>query len=186
MRVTLAAVLLSTACVTVHRPSYVKPAAEREWNSVLALAQQRAAAASFDAADSILADFATRNRGTSQALETTYWRAVLKLDPTNKNASVPMALSSLDAYLADARPREHVAEAAALRHIGAQLDAINRLVASTQAQAAGANTTSPRVETRGGEVTSTEAEVKRLKDELAKANAELDRIRKRLAQPPKH
>jgi molecular chaperone GrpE (heat shock protein) len=28
-------------------------------------------------------------------------------------------------------------------------------------------------------------EIKRLKDELAKANAELDRIRKRLAQPPR-
>jgi hypothetical protein len=29
-----------------------------------------------------------------------------------------------------------------------------------------------------------EAEIKRLKDELAKANAELERIRRRLAQPP--
>jgi hypothetical protein len=32
--------------------------------------------------------------------------------------------------------------------------------------------------------TPADAEIKRLKDELAKANAELERIRRRLAQPP--
>ena len=32
--------------------------------------------------------------------------------------------------------------------------------------------------------TAADAEIKRLKDELAKANAELERIRRRLAQPP--
>jgi hypothetical protein len=31
---------------------------------------------------------------------------------------------------------------------------------------------------------SADAEIKRLRDELAKANAELERIKKRLAQPP--
>jgi hypothetical protein len=32
--------------------------------------------------------------------------------------------------------------------------------------------------------TASDVEIKRLKDELAKANAELERIRRRLAQPP--
>ena len=38
--------------------------------------------------------------------------------------------------------------------------------------------------TRPTDAAAQDAEIKRLRDELAKANAELERIRRRLTQPP--
>ncbi len=143
----------------------------------------------------MLAGFATRYPTSDEALEASYWRALFELDPSNRAESVSGSMALLDAYLADTRPREHVLEATALRRVAGQLDALNRLAASAIAQAKDANAAAAiaralsdaRIEPprAAAESTSTaDAEIKRLKDELAKANAELERIRRRLAQPP--
>jgi len=164
--------------------------------TTVALARSYALEGRFDAADSALGDFAQRYPGTTEALETAYWRAVFKMDPSNPRASVPTAIALLDAYLADKHPREHVVEATSLRRVGGQLDALSRLAANAmtqakdasnvaanaKAQAADANA---RADAKGDTPPSAEAEIKRLKDELAKANAELERIRKRLTPPTK-
>jgi hypothetical protein len=144
----------------------------------------------------VLADFATHHSATPDAVEATYWRALFRMDPTNRRTSLSTAMLSLDSYLADSRPRQHVAEAMVLRRIAGQLDGLNRasVTASTQAKEFAAAAKEPKTQptdVRPDAAKTTEVpspadlEIKRLKDELAKANAELERIRRRLAPPPK-
>ena len=193
------AVLLSALAFAGCAPitHVVGPAPARNWPSTLSSAQHSAARGEFDAADTTLAEFARRYPTSREALETSYWRAVYALDPSNRAESIPGAISSLDAYLADTRPRDHVLEATTLRRVAGQLDALNRIAANAIAQAKDANAAAAiaralsdsRIDTsRPGSSdaapTAADAEIKRLKDELAKANAELERIRRRLAQPP--
>ncbi|MEP6493070.1 MAG: hypothetical protein ABJF01_10365 [bacterium] len=161
------------------------------WPTVLATSRQLASESRFDVADSMLADYAMHHPGSADALETEYWRALFKMDPSNHHNSAVTAMSSLDAYLADVRPREHVVEATTLRRIGAQLNELNKLAASAMAQAKDASTVAANAKTQAADAKAladtpspAEAEVKRLKDELAKATSELERIRKRLSQPP--
>jgi len=182
------------ACAPVMR--VVGPAPVRVWPSTLERSQRFAARGEFDSADSTLASFATRYPTSDEALETSFWRAMYALDPSNRAESVSTAIGLLDTYLADTRSRNHVLEATTLRRVAGQLDALNRLASSAIAQAKDANAAAAiaralsdaRIETPRAQSestsTSSDAEIKRLKDELAKANAELERIRRRLAQPP--
>ena len=184
----------TAACATLlHSRTTESPNAR---SSTLATAQSMALEKRFDAADSTLARFAILYPRTPQALETAFWRGLFKMDPANPNATLATAISLLDTYLEDSRDSDHVAEARTMRRAAAKLEGLTRVAenavseareasntaANAKAQAANANA---RAEAAKTEATpSTDAEVKRLKDELAKANAELERIRKRLTQPP--
>lgn len=169
--------------------------AQASWRETLDAALAQASHGEFDSADSLLAGYATAHAGSTEALETAYWRALFRLDPSNHSASTQQALASLDGYLADKRPRAHVVEATTLRRAAAQLDALNRLAAnaSTQAKDAAnvaANAKAVAADAKAADATASaaadarDAEIKKLRDDLAKANAELDRIRKRLSSPP--
>jgi hypothetical protein len=167
------------------------PAPRREWPATLELAQYTAAQGRFEAADSILASFAARYPGTAETLETAYWRALFKLDPLDRTESLAPAMSLLDGYVADTRPREHLVEAVSLRRLATQIEALATRTAPTVATAQRDTrepppTTRPSAEQRPAAEPSAAdaAEIKRLKDELAKANAELERIRRRLMRPP--
>ena len=182
----------SLACAPLTK--IVAPAPARAWPAVLSRARGFAARGEFDVADSTLADFAHTYPTSEETLEASYWRALFALDPSNRTQSIGSAIASLDAYLADTRPREHVLEATTLRRVAGQLDALNRLAASAIAQAKDASAAATiakaladaRIETPRAvsDSASQDAEIRRLKDELAKANAELERIRRRLAPPP--
>jgi outer membrane protein assembly factor BamD (BamD/ComL family) len=191
----LAAMLFLGACAMLNGAT--TPKASDEWPSTLSLAQARVNRGEFDAADSLLASFAARHPGSSEAHETAYWRGLFKMDPSNRNASLTSALASLDGYLADNRRRDHVPEATTLRRAAAQLSELNKLAANAMSQARDANRTAANASATAADAkdakaatadanADAQAEIKRLKDELAKANAELDRIRKRLSQPPPH
>jgi len=184
----LAFVLSGTnACLSVRAPSFMQAAPEREWPSTLATAEERVSEGKYDTADSVLARFAGRYPGSAEAFETAYWRALFSMDPKNSHASVATAVTLLDAYLSGLYPREHRREAFALRAIADQIDNSRSALALVQSR----DTTSPAsggvridVPKPGPDPAASDAEIKRLKDELAKANAELERIRRRLAQPP--
>lgn len=192
------ALTLATACASLIRPAFHGANATDAWPTTLATARNLATAGDFDGADSALAQFARQYPGTPAALETAYWRGVFKMDPSNHSASLEAAMASLDGYLADPRPREHVAEATTLRRVAGELADLNKTAASAVAQAKDAKTTAANASANAAAAeaketaksadaaaaASAQAEINRLKDELAKANAELDRIRKRLAQPP--
>jgi hypothetical protein len=185
---------LAAGCVSIYRPGFAQSAPRRRWPSTLDSARSQALAGRFGAADTTLASFALKFPGTPEALETAYWRALFDMDPSNAHPAIPDAMASLDAYLTDTRPKEHLAEATTLRRIAAQLDVLTRQVASAVAQAKDATSVAAnaraqvsdanaRVEAAKAE-NSNDAEIKRLRDSLAKVNSELERIKKRLAQPP--
>jgi hypothetical protein len=197
-----AIVIASTACSSIMHPSFGSGESAGAWSTTLATARNRAATGDYGGADSALSQFARQFPGTSAALETAYWRALFKMDPANHSASLTTAMASLDGYLADTRSREHAPEAASLRRIAAQLDGLNKIAMSAVAQAKDAKATAANATAAANDAkdakdaaskvaadvttsTASADEIKRLKDELAKANAELDRIRKRLSQPSK-
>jgi len=177
------AALASSGCASVHTTPL--PAADREWPRTLSAAQEHAGRGEFDAADSLLGQFARRHSEGRLALEATFWQGVFRLDPSNRSGSLSAGLAALDSYLADPRPHDHAMEALTLRRLGAQLDAANRLAASATVAAhdVAPGRSDVRPEQRSADPNA-DAEIKRLKDELAKANAELERIKRRLAQPP--
>lgn len=185
---------ISASCARLHPAPQGPPPASRAWPPTLAIAQAYAARGEFAVADSSLSAFAGRYPGTSEALESAYWRAVYRLDPSNRDLSIESAIASLDSYLADTRPHQHTAEARTLRRVAGELDRLNRLAGNALAQqirdvnaapTARVSTSEPRPDAaKPAPDTAAQDEIKRLKEELAKANAELERIRRRLAQPP--
>jgi hypothetical protein len=117
------------------------------------------------------------------AVDSLYWRAVHNLDPANRNRSLEAAITSLDAYLASTGRLEHVAEAVVLRNLARnaqQLGRMEALLQSARASAAERPRSDADSKSRDDDMIK---EIQRLKDELAKANDELERIKKRLAAP---
>jgi septin family protein len=112
-----------------------------------------------------------------------YWRAVYNLDPSNKGGTLDSAIAFLDAYLAPPG-KPHAKEAAVLRSLARNSQQLARLDAALQQ--ARANADRPRERESDSKARDEESikEIQRLKDELAKATAELERIKKRLAEPP--
>jgi hypothetical protein len=191
---TLTFTVLAGACARFHTG-----AIPDDWSVALASAQSRAASGEFATADSILAGYAMRHPGTHETLETAYWRAVFKLDPSNKDATMFDVMASLDAYLRDPRPRDHAIEAGTLRRTAARIDGLTRAAEAASAQAKDASSAAADAKAAAADAKADatkvdasasaaaadkDAEIRRLRDELAKANTELERIRKRLSTPP--
>ena len=119
------------------------------------------------------------------AADSLYWSAVYNLDPSSKSGTLDAGVSNLDAYLASPGPLKHAAEAKVLRGLARNAQQLARVEAALQQERAAAETRArpdPGSKARDEEALK---EIQRLKDELVKANAELDRIKKRLASPDK-
>jgi hypothetical protein len=137
--------------------------------------------------------------------ESLYRRALVYLDPANERASLDSAAVLLDRYLASNAKRSNVAEAVVLRRLVEdaleleRVEVVLRLSLAAQQRRDDAEEkrdsvekrdTKPVTGSRRGDTArvrpSAEAarEIQRLRDELREANAELERIRKRLATTP--
>jgi hypothetical protein len=183
----------SGGCASLQAFTGSHDTSSEAWSRALATAKSDANVSQFDAADSVLAAFAADHPGTPEALETAYWRAILKMDPTNPDLSLPTAMASLDGYLSDPRAQQHVVEAKSLRRVAGQLAGLTRVAVGALAEAKDATATASNAKVEAASAraeaakaapdSDSDAEVKRLKSELAKANAELERIRRRLTQP---
>lgn len=164
--------LVFAACGPVNRlrtPSYVN-----EWPTVVQRANLAADSGNYGNADRILTAYATAYPRAREAKEILFWRALFKLDPGNTTSgSLSEGLAILDKYLADKATVAYRPEATILK----------RLAVTTQVLQAKAMT--PPVRDTTVVKTSSDAEIAALKSELAKANAELERIKKRLANPNK-
>jgi hypothetical protein len=175
VRSRLAALLLlgAVGCLPrQHAAAATKaPTAASEWPIVYAQAQAEARDTHPGIADRVLTDFAQRFPDTPESAEVSYWRAVFKLDPNNA-ASIRDAIALLDSYLANTPNGLHRAEALAMRRTASALET------RTAALAAQLATPVPKIDERAHE-----EELTRLRDELGKANAELARIKRRLARP---
>ncbi|MEP6991329.1 MAG: hypothetical protein ABJA80_10410, partial [bacterium] len=144
------------------------PAGRTEWTPLMLQAAQESAAGRYAVADQLLADFSTRYPASVEASDALYWRAVYKLDPGNSASTPRDAGVLLDGYLASGATA-HRTEAHTLRRVATALDARATAVA-----------TPPKVDVVKVDDKVRDEEIQRLKDELAKANAELDRIKRRL------
>lgn len=133
-------------------------------------AQSASGAGDYAAADSILRAFALAAPDTHEARETAFWRALYQTDPRNPLSSMDQGIASLDAYLRSDSVYWYKSEAAVLR----QLAALRRTADSAVQGDPRAGNAAYR---------SREEEIAALRDQLAKANAELERIKRRLASP---
>ena len=124
-RTALAAALLlgGSACLPSRSQPEPTPAptAATEWLRTYSQATTNAREGRLPTADRALTDFAGRFPASTEAAEVPYWRAVIKLDPSNPVASHE-ALVLLDAYLADTTFKAHRTEAATLRRLQSALE----------------------------------------------------------------
>jgi hypothetical protein len=146
------------------------PASTTLWPDVLAGARSAADSGRYSVADSMLRHFGEEFVGTPESAESTYWRALLTLDPLNPRASTAGALAAIDAYLAGGPSNVRYSEATVLRRTVGLLDSL-RIAAA------------PKPPPPVPRDTVLEQEAERLRTELATAKAELERIRRLLARP---
>jgi|RhiMetdeSRZDD1v2_1073273.scaffolds.fasta_scaffold114951_3 hypothetical protein len=169
--------LAATACHRPAPPPVVQqaptpaPPPISPWPGTLANANRAAEQQKFDEADAILAKFALDHPGSAEGAEADFWRALFRLDPFNTGASSRDALAALDSYLNAGPATARYAEARILRRLLESLD-------SSRSQLRGARATADSLGRARDE------DIRKLGDELDKAMAELDRIRRRLAQKP--
>jgi len=172
----VAAVLVVSACrhpapppkPTVEVPVPALPV-EPPWVKTISSVRAALDAGQFGIADSILAAFERSEAGTPDASEGAFWRAMLRADPRNPAFSPSDARMALDAYIAlpDARRRP---EAMVMLRLLTLSDSL-RSSGSAQRSAADARDRAK------------DDELLRLRDELQKTQAELDRIKRRLGNP---
>lgn len=161
--------LVTVACS--KPPAVVAPAPAAEFAGAIEASRQKVDAGDYPAADRILADYSLRHQGTPEAREISFWRAMYIVDPANRTASIAQGIRALDIYLATEGTIWYRPQAEVLRRTALVIQQVR------QAQM-------PKlVNGRDTVFISREEEVAALRDQLAKANAELERIKKRLANP---
>lgn len=181
--------MIGAGCISVTTPGFLRPAPERDWKSTLQQARAQAAQGRAAQADSLLARYASAYPDTPGATESLYWRSLFQIQSGSASGS---AASMLDAYLGQPLG-EHRVEAEALFLTTSRIDSLSRA----------ANTLASKVEVSNGEVASAanraadakaeskaetkdqDAEIKKLRAELAASKEELERIKKRLSEPAK-
>lgn len=173
MKRMIAVLALAGAVGCAHFHSGSGPTIREEWDATLSDVRQAADSGKYDTADKTLAGFIAQHRGSHEATEALFWRALYKVDPSNKNGSLSAGVSGFDAYLAADSASLHRSVAIVLRRTAALAQSL-KLATTTQQ-----NVTTPDKDA----TKSRDEEIASLRDQLAKVNAELERIKKRLANP---
>jgi hypothetical protein len=176
--VILCALLVSAGCAPFHHPGSTP--VRDEWDTTLSEARLDADSGRYDAADKALADFISLHNGSQEATEAIFWRGLFKVDPSNRNGSLSAGISSFDAYLASDSVNAHRSVAMVLRRTAALAQSL-KVAATTATPQTTTVTPAPVVDKDATK--SRDEEIASLREQLAKANAELERIKKRLANP---
>ncbi|HEU6453326.1 MAG TPA: hypothetical protein VFT57_18050 [Gemmatimonadaceae bacterium] len=181
LRLTAGVVLLligvGGCATTIHRSM---PPAAGEWIDVLGSAKEAAAQGRYSDADRTLQDFMLAYAGSPEAREAAYWRALLTLDPSNRGGDTRSAERQLEEYLSDTATTLHRTEAITLQRLAVAIDSLVRThrISISSSDAARAEQ-AERADEREAELRK---EIQRLKEQLDKTTAELDRIKKRLSE----
>jgi len=172
----LAVLVVATAC---RRPSPPPPAladvpvpalpVERPWVATLAAVQAAVDSGRFALADTILATFEHAQAGTSDASESAFWRAMLRADPRNRDFTPAGARAALERYLASEDSQRRT-EATVMLRLLTLSDSLRSALAA-QRTAADARDRAH------------EEDLQKLRDDLQRTQAELDRIKRRLGAP---
>ena len=179
-----AVVLIAAAACVTGRVGSTGAAAGHDWNDVLTQAEAAARDHRYAEADRLLADFAARYPGSEGATESLYWRGVISLEPENHDASPQIAAALLETYNRSGSALPHRLEADILRHLALRVQALSGGAVATAAAPSSAANPSASPD-RSADLKAKDTEIQRLKDELAKANDELERIKRRLTTPTK-
>jgi hypothetical protein len=175
-RPVLAVAVLVAACrgpappaPVVEVPAPTLPV-EPPWVRTREAVQRAADSARFTAADSILAAFVQAEAGSLEASEAAFWRALLVADPRNPAFSPAAARAAMEGY-ASSEGAVRRTDAAVILHLLAVADSLRA------AQATQRSATELRDRTR-------DEEMQKLREELARTQAELERIKRRLGPKP--
>ena len=190
MKIFLAAVAAFVGTGCAQLPLLQQLGFQSDWDRTRTEARRSVEAGNYHVADRLLAEFARVHPNTREARETAFWRAAYMVDPANPRGSLEGGIAGLDAYLANEPDGWYRNEASILR----------RTAGSARGLAAGASrkwvpdtvvvvtrtpnsTNAARQRSRDEEIAELRSQLARSKTELAEANAELERIKKRLANP---
>jgi hypothetical protein len=146
--------------------------AEPPWVGTLAAVQAAVDSGGFAAADSMLAAFERAEPDSPDASESAFWRAMLRADPRNPAFSTADARRGIEAYLATPNPRRRTEAGVMLRMLALS----DSLRAAQAAQRSAVDAADARDRAR-------EEELQKLRDDLQRTQAELDRIKRRLGSP---
>jgi len=178
-RTTVATLLVAAGCVTGRS---LGGAARKDWSDTLAAAEAAANDHRYADADRLLADFAARYPGSEGAVESAYWRGVIALEPSNHDGSPQIAAALFETYGRAGGSLPHRLEAGILHDLALRIQAPG----APAVVAASPGPGTPASSTVGAaDLKAKDTEIQRLKDELAKANDELERIKRRLTAPTK-
>jgi hypothetical protein len=166
---TIAAALVVAACS--QQPAATAPTPAAGFANAIESARRKVDDGDYVSADRVLAEYALRVPGTPEAREVSFWRAMYIVDPANRTASIAQGIRALDIYLASEGNLWYRPQAEVLRRSALVIQAVRQAQAPKQ------------VNGRDTVFISREEELAALRDQLAKATAELERIKKRLANP---
>jgi hypothetical protein len=171
------AVLTLSACATYSRSAPESPNPEA-WGALLNTTDYLANAGRHAAVDSALLDFAQRHPGTRAAEEVLFWRALYKLDPRSSAATRAEGRALMDSYLASEETAWYRGQANVLRHLAREI-----VLAEQAAGQAAGDTTIVISDTSPAGIAARDRVIRTQRAEIARLNAELERIKRRLATP---
>jgi len=176
VRFVLAAALLASGCrrpapapQVIEVPALTPVPVEPPWVRAREAVQAAVDSGRFTVADSILAAFVQAEAGSDDASEAAFWRALLRADPKNPAFAPASARAALEEYASAEGARRRIDAGVVLRLLSVS-DSLRAAQASQRAA------TELRDRSR-------DEELQKLKEELARTQAELDRIKRRLGPP---
>jgi hypothetical protein len=164
------------------------PSVQSDWDRTLFYARKDVEMGNYFAADRLLDEYARVHPDTREAKEITFWKAVYTLDPANERGSLASGIAALDQYLAATDSTgAYRNEAVVLRRTAAAAQGVTAHGGTgpptALAPAATGDTVVVVSATRDEEIAALKDQLAKTKEDLAKVTAELDRIKKRLANP---
>lgn len=170
--VKLAGALLIGACASVSRPGpdEITPVV---WGALLTTTDSMVAAGRHAAADSALLAFERSHPGTRAASEVLFWRALYKMDPRSAAATRNEGRSLMESYASSPDAAWYRGQANVLRHLAREL--------ADAGPAADAPIVPGDTSARG--IAARDEVIRTQRAEIARLNAELERIKRRLAAP---
>lgn len=170
-----AAALLCGACATTSRESAPGAPTPAAWGAVLNTADAFANSGRHAAADSALLAFARAHPGTRAAEEVTFWRALYKLDPRSEASTRAEGRTMMESYAASATTSWYKGQANVLRFLAREIAEAEHAAAADPAIVPG--------DTTAGGLAARDRVIRTQRAEIARLNAELERIKRRLASP---
>ena len=147
------------------------------WPAALAAAQRAADEGRYADADRELAVYAELHRGSREAVESAFWRALYSLDPRNTAGTPRDAVALVDTLLLARGEQPRRVEALVLRRTALLVDSLRRAVATPRPPVIVRDTSRDLARER-----QFEEQKKALRDSLELTLAELERIRRALAE----